>query len=185
MAVGVLQYLVVRNFPRNAVSFFVHHHRRNAHHKTAIPLDRLQLLDGVAGGAGEAVLVHLPINLGVFGQTAGHHGDGVVATVTMARKLNALGIDQNIHARPVKGRAEGIGVESLTPLAVGLLMAMGAISGIWKCARLDEVVALHLHSPGNEEIILAEAEVIGPAYLVGVLLAILIGFVFRGLIVSC
>src|SRR5271163_3096400 len=89
----------------------------------------------------------------------------------MARELNAFGIDEDIHARPVEGSTEGVRVQCLTPLVVGLLVAMCAVAGIGKGARLNEIIAFHLHGPRKKKLILAEAKVIGLAYFVGILLA--------------
>jgi hypothetical protein len=55
---------------------------------------------------------------------------------------------------------------------VSLLVAMCAVAGIGKGARLNEVVALDQHRPWNKRLILAEAKVISLAYFVGVLFAI-------------
>src|SRR5580698_6228468 len=90
----------------------------------------------------------------------------------MARELNAFGIDQDIHARPVEGSTEGVRVQRLAPLVVSLLVAMGAVAGIGKGPRLNEIVPIDPHHPRNKRLILAEAKVIGVAYFVGILLPI-------------
>ena len=41
----------------DAIALFVHHHRWHAHDETAVTQLGLHALDGVAGGAGEAVAV--------------------------------------------------------------------------------------------------------------------------------
>jgi hypothetical protein len=90
----------------------------------------------------------------------------------MARELNAFGIDQDIHARPVEGSTEGVRVQRLTPLVVGFLVAMCTVGGIGKGARLDEIIAFHLYRPRKKKLIPAEAKVIGITYFSGILLPI-------------
>src|SRR5271154_6178539 len=63
-------------------------------------------------------------------------------------------------------------MQRLPPLAIGFLVAVGTVFGIRKGARLDEVIALHLHRAWNERLVLAEAKVISLTYLAGVLLAL-------------
>ena len=62
-------------------------------------------------------------------------------------------------------------MQGLTPLAVGFIVAMRAVFGIWEGARLDELVAFGGSIAGEGEVVLAEKEVIGFAYLFGVILA--------------
>src|ERR1700733_4720382 len=63
VALRMLVYILVWDLAWEAIPFFVYHHRRNTHHETAVPLNRLQFLDRVAGGAGEPILIHLPVDL--------------------------------------------------------------------------------------------------------------------------
>jgi hypothetical protein len=65
-----------------------------------------------------------------------------MATVTVPGKLNSFGAKKNIHACPIERRAESIGVQSLAPLVIRLLVAVAAILGIWKSPRLQEIIAL-------------------------------------------
>ena len=101
-----------------------------------------------------------------------------MATVAVARKLDPFGANEDVDAGAVEGRAEGVGVQGLAPLAVGFIVAMGAVFGLWKGARLDELVALGGSIAGEGEVVLAEKKVVGLAYLFGVILALR---VFAGL----
>ena len=135
----------------------------------------------MTGGAGESVVVKSAIDVGVFGESTRKDGDGVVATVAMAGELDTFGADENVDAGAVERRAEGIGVQGLAPLAVGFVMAVGAVLGVRESAWLDELVAFRGSIAGEGKVVLAEKKVVGFAYLFGVILAFR---VFAGLGVS-
>jgi hypothetical protein len=73
-----------------------------------------------------------------------------VATVAVASKLDPLCPYQDIDAGAIERRAEGIGMQRLAPLMICLLVAMAAVSGIWKSARFKKFVPFTAALPGNE-----------------------------------
>ena len=125
----------------------------------------------MAGGAGEAVLVEAAIDLGILGESAGKHADGVVAAIAMTGEFDAFGAQKNIHAGAVKRRAEGVGVQGLTPLAVGLLMTTSAVGSGQEGIRLDKGSAVAGGVAGRGDFAGAKVEVIGLGDLIGVGLA--------------
>ncbi len=60
----------------------------------------------------------------------------------MAGELDAFFVEEEVDAGAVEGGAEGVGVEGLAPLAVGLLVAVAAVVGGGEGGGLDEVVGL-------------------------------------------
>jgi hypothetical protein len=102
------------------------------------------------------------IDLGVFSQRAAQHGDGIVATVAVAREGDAARrvANQQVHAGAVKRRAEGVGMQSLPPLCVSLLMAGSAILGAGKCAGLKKALALHLDVSRRERLVFAVVKIV-------------------------
>src|SRR5208283_3120513 len=100
------QDIAERNLAGNAVALFVYDHCGNAHDIAAITRRGLQSLNGMTSGASQAVLVKRAVNLGVLCEAAGQHDNRIVAAITVARELDALGADQDVDARPVERRAE-------------------------------------------------------------------------------
>src|SRR5271169_4084088 len=96
----------------------------------------------MAGGAGQAVSVKGAIDVRVRGQAAREHNDWIVAAIAVSRELDAFGPDEDVDARAVEGCSEGVGVQRLTPLAVGFIVTMGAVFGFGESAGLNEIVAL-------------------------------------------
>src|SRR5580658_6112134 len=125
----------------------------------------------MTGGAGQAVLVKGAIDVGVRCQPAREDDDWIMAAIAVARELDAFGADEDVDAGAVERRAEGVGVQRLTPLAVGLFVAMLAVLGFRKSAGLNEVIALDGCIAGEREIVFAEKKVVSLANLVGVILA--------------
>lgn len=92
----------------------------------------------------------------------------------MPGKFDTLGPGQDIHTSSIKRRSERIGVQCLTPLAIGFRVTMSAIFCIRKRARLDEFISFNSRAARNRELIFAETEVIRFAYFGRVRLAIAI-----------
>ena len=69
----------------------VHHYRRHSHYIAAVPGGRLQLLNGVTCHAGDAVFVEFAVDMRVPCEGASQNADGIVATVAMTGKFDALG----------------------------------------------------------------------------------------------
>ena len=84
--------LRVRHHAGNAVALLIDHHRRHAHHKTAIAKFGCNALDGVAGRAGQAIFIELAVHLVEFWvERAGQNADRIVAAIAMPREFDALG----------------------------------------------------------------------------------------------
>jgi len=90
-----------------------------------------------------------------------------MATVAVACKLNALGANENVDAGAVERGAEGVGVQRLSPLVIGLLVAVAAVLGVGKGACGQEVLAFDGCVAGGRNLVLAEGEGIGRADFVG------------------
>ena len=169
--VEMRQNLRVRHHPRNPLAAFIHHHRRHAHHKAAIAVLRRHALNRVAGHAGQSVAIEHPVDGRFRVQPSAQHGHRIVAAIAVARKLNAFGPQQNIHARPVKRRSEGVRVQRLPPLMIGLLVAVSAILGVGKCVRIEKIAAHGRGVAGQGDASLGNGKVISLPDLVRVGLA--------------
>jgi hypothetical protein len=66
MALRVLHDFPVGNFTGDAVAVFINHESGNAQHEAAISDGRLQLLNRVAGGAGEALFIEGAVYLRIL-----------------------------------------------------------------------------------------------------------------------
>ena len=119
----------------------VDHHGRNSHDEAAVAELCIHALDRVTGHAGQPVAIERAITLSVRVEGAGEDADWVVAAIAMARELNALGVHEDVDAGAIEGRAKGIGVQSLAPFVVGLLVAMATVGGVGKGLRINEGVA--------------------------------------------
>ena len=75
------------------------------------------------------------------GERAGQYANRIMATIAMAGKFDPLGAEQDVYAGAVERRAEGVGVQRLTPLVIGLLVAVPAILGIGKGACRQKFLA--------------------------------------------
>src|SRR6185437_6051672 len=104
-------------------------------------------------------------------QSSAEDADWIVATVAMPRILDAFGPQEDIHARAIERRPEGIRVQRLTPLAVCFLVAMGAIPRVGESPRLDKFVAFDRGVSWRGEFVFTEKEAVGSAYVGGVLFA--------------
>jgi hypothetical protein len=178
VTLGMLEDVAKGNLARDTLAVFVYHHRRDAHHIAAIAGGGLQPLDRVTGGTGQAVLVKGAVDVGVRCEAAREYDDRIVAAIAVPRELDAFGADEDVYARPVERRAEGVGVECLTPLMVSLVMAMAAVFRLWKSAWLNEHVALGSGIAGKRHVVFAEEKVIRLSDLVGIVFAV---GVFAGL----
>jgi hypothetical protein len=144
--------------------------------KAAVPVGRLQLLNRVTSGAGEAVFVEAAIHLRVLRQRSRENPDGVMAAIAVPGELDALGAQQNVDAGAIEGRAKGVRVQRLAPLAVGFLMTASAIRSRQEGLRLNEIVAFDGRVARRRDFVGPEAEIVGRAYFGGV------GFAVGGLI---
>ena len=106
----------------------------------------------------------------VRGKGARQHGDRIVAAIAVPRVLDAFGADQDVDAGSVERRAEGVGMQCLTPLVVGLFVAMATVLGLRKSAGLNEVVTFDSSISGQGQVVFAEKKVVGLPYFVGVAL---------------
>ena len=64
--------------------------------------------DGVAGGAGDALVFKGALLRHSLGQIAGEQGDGVVAAFTVTRELHALFVDEHVDVLEIPGLAEAV-----------------------------------------------------------------------------
>ena len=71
VTLGMLEDFAELNLAGNAIAVFIGHYRGHAHLIAAIARGGLQALDGMTGGAGEAVFIEGAIDMGVFGESAG------------------------------------------------------------------------------------------------------------------
>ena len=118
----------------------------------------------MTGHAGEAIGIETrAVYLGVGSQRAGKHADGIVTTVAVAGEGDAafLVADEDVDAGAVERRAEGIGVQGLPPLMVGLLVTDAAILSGGISTGLQEALTRHLDVAGNEGIFGAVVIVVG------------------------
>lgn len=119
--------------------------------------------------AGETVLIELPIYLRVLRESASKHTDRIVAAIAMPSELDTLGVRKDVDASPIKRGAEGIRVKRLPPLTVSLLVAMLAILRGRKSSRLHKTAVLHDGVAWRGKLIQAEAKVISPGDIAGVI----------------
>lgn len=108
----------------------------------------------------QSVLIKRTIDLRVFCQCARNHRNRVVATVAMPGELNALRADQNVDAGAVERRAEGIRVQRLPPLLVGLFVAVRAIFRGRERAGLNELAVFGGSVSRKRDIIFAKKEIV-------------------------
>jgi hypothetical protein len=141
VAIGVSEDLRIRNQAGNPVSLFIDHDGRNGHNETTVAQPGLHALDGMAGGAGQAVAIEGAVHGRAGGNRTGQNTNRIMATIAVACEFDALGADKNVDAGAVERGAEGVGVERLAPLVIGLLVAVPAVLGIGKGACRKEVLA--------------------------------------------
>jgi len=106
MPIEVRHDLRIRRHSRHPIAVFIHQHRGHSHHVPAVAQRRLHFLNRVAGHARQPILIELPVHHRVLRQPARQHCHRVMATVAMPRKLDSLGVQQYVHARPVKRGAK-------------------------------------------------------------------------------
>ena len=175
VTLGIFHDFVIRNLAGNARAPLVYHYRGNTHHVAAVARSGLQSLDRMTGRTGQTVLVERTIDVRVLRQSAGDHDDRIVATVAMSREFDAFSTHQNVDARSVERRAKRVRVQRLTPLVVGLFVAMATILGLRKSTGLNELIAHGGGVAGEREVVLAETKIEGLPCCIGVVLA------FRGI----
>ena len=125
----------------------------------------VDLLNGMADGAGNAVRIKGTPLGGALGEVAGDHGDGVVAAFAMARELDALAVVEQIDVAQVPGGAVGIGVGGLTPLVLRFLMTVAAVLSGGKGFGINELTGVGGHERREKVIVLAEVVVVLLRYL--------------------
>jgi len=86
----ILADFIVRYLAGNRVTCFVNHHGRNAHHKTFRCRVTAADADGVAGHAGETILVELTVDYRFLRQSPAQNADRIMTTVAMAGVFDAL-----------------------------------------------------------------------------------------------
>ena len=124
----------------------------------AAAVDRL---DGMADGAGDAVVVGGTLLRGTLGEGSGEHGERIVAALAVAGVFVALLRHQEVDVLLVPGGAEGVGVGGLTPLLVGFLVAVATVVGVGKGFGVEELARVGGGVRGQEGMILAKLEVVG------------------------
>src|ERR1039457_4460064 len=95
-----------------------------------------------------------------------------MAAIAVPRELDALGSQQNVDAGSIEGRSKRVRVQRLAPLTVRLLMTASAIGSWQEGLRLNEIVAFHGGVARGRDFVGTEAEIVCPAYLGGVVLAV-------------
>src|SRR5580704_10294250 len=110
--------------------------------------------------------------MGLLGQAARNDSDRVVATIAVTRELDAFGTDQDVNAGAVERRTEGVGVQGLPPLVVGLFVAVSAIFGLGKSTGPNEIVGLGGGVTRKRKVIFAETKIVGLADLFRVIRAV-------------
>src|ERR1700691_2066274 len=83
----------------------------------------------MARRAGDAFLLEGSLLGHSLGQVAGEQGDRAVAALAVTRVLYALLVDQRVDVLQIPGGAEAVRVHGLTPLVIGLLVAVAAVLG--------------------------------------------------------
>src|ERR1700722_8209263 len=89
----------------------------------------------------ETVAIERPVECGILGEGTRQHTDWIVATVAMAREFDSFCADQDVDAGSIKRGAKRIGMQSLAPFMVRLLMTMAAVRSIRKGTCLKKATA--------------------------------------------
>src|SRR4051794_20604931 len=90
------------------------HHGGDSHNVASRPAGVLNLGDGMAGHAGDAIIVKAAVYFGTFSERAGKQGDRVMASFAMARVLDPLGVYQHVHVLHIERISERISVRRLS-----------------------------------------------------------------------
>src|SRR5271157_1660935 len=122
MPVRVIPNLVIGDHAGNTVAVFIDHRGGHAEHESSIPVGGLQLLDGMTGGARQAVFVEVSVHLRVLGECSGKDADGVMTAIAVPGELDSFGPRENVDAGSIERGSKGVGVQRLAPLTVGFLM---------------------------------------------------------------
>ena len=93
----------------------------------------------------------------------------------MAGELDALGADEDVDAGAVERSAEGVGVQRLAPLVVGLLVAVPAVFCIRVGAGGQKFFTFNGRVSGRRDIVGAEYKIVGLVDLIGVKFAVVGG----------
>ena len=138
VAIEVRENFGIRDGTRYRLTLFVDEDCGHSH-DVAAGAGGVRRLDGVADGAGDAFLLEGTLFGHALGEIAGEEGDGVVATLAVARELDPLLIDEHVDVLQVPGLPEAVGVNGLAPLVIGLLVAAAAVFGREDAAGIDEL----------------------------------------------
>ena len=137
--------LRVAHLTRHRLARLIRNHRRNAHHVTAQPIRRLQLLDRVAHRARNPIIIKPAIrHHRVRRHCARQQRNRRMTSFTMPRRLRAFCLDQQVYILAIEGCPKRIRMQRLTPLVVRSLVAVPAILRRGKCSRLDKIIAFNL-----------------------------------------
>ena len=128
---------------------FIHEDSGNAH-DVAAGAGCVSGLDGVAGGAGDAFLFEGALLRHSLREVAGEQRDGIVAAFAVAGELHAFLVDEHVDVLQIPGGAEGVGMNRLAPLVIGLLVTVAAVLGGVEAARIEKL-AVDRHGVGGEE----------------------------------
>jgi hypothetical protein len=118
--------LPIGDFASDRLAVFIDQYGGNTH-DVAAGAARVDLLDGVADGAGDAILVIGALLRRPLRQRSGNDRDRVVTTLAVAGEFNSFGVVQQGDIFEVIRYAIGVGVSGLAPLLVTLLMTMTAV----------------------------------------------------------
>lgn len=103
--IKVRQDFLVGNFSVDRLAVRIDQNGWNADHVTA-RTPRIDLLDRMADGTGDPVLVEMAVNGRALGQRAGNQGDRVMATLAMAREFNPSLVPEQVCVLDVPGCTE-------------------------------------------------------------------------------
>src|SRR6266702_1739209 len=137
VAVKVSEDLAVGDLAGDWLAVFVDQYSGHAHN-VAAGAAGVDLLDGVADRAGDAILIIRTLLRRALCQGSGHDRDWVVTTLAVAGKFNSFGVIQQRHIFEVIRDAIGVGVSGLAPLLVTLLMTMTAVLCRRKSLGIDK-----------------------------------------------
>ncbi len=159
MAVEVGEDFGVGNGAGDGRAGFVYQYGGDAH-DVATGSGGVRRDDGVAGGAGDAFLLKWALFGHALRKVAGEQGDGVVAAFAVAGELHAFLVNEGVDVFQIPGGAEAIGMHRLTPLVVGLLVAVAAVFGGVEAFGADELAGGGGGVGGKEGRVFAEGVVV-------------------------
>src|SRR3569833_2469587 len=154
--------LRVRNRAGHRGALIVDKYGRRRHH-VAAGAGGVSGLDRVAGSTGDAFVFERTCLRHALGEVSGEESDRVVAALAVARELDSLFADEQVHVLQIPGLTEAVRVNRLPPLVVGLLMAVAAVLGRGNAARVDELTVGRHRVRGQEGMLFPEGVVVTAA----------------------